>query len=499
MTYLHGVEVLDIDAGPHPIQTVASAIIGVVGTAPNAQAIAPATLGTGSVAASNALTFTAALAGALGNGVTLALQDPRANNAVLFVSVRGTDITVNLATSPAGVITSTAAQVSAAIAALPAAAALVSVANTGASNGAGVVAAVPRASLAGGLNDAFPLNTPVMVAGSAAQAALLGVGGTLPYALKHIFEQCGAAVVVVRVAAGVDAATTMANVIGGVNATTGRYEGVQALLGAASITGFKPRILIAPGFTHQKTGSTANPVVAALSGVADRLRAIVVADATNGLDADAINYRGDWGSKRIYCHWPFDLKTDSLGATISVPASARIAGQIAKSDNDRGFWWSPSNTNVNGTIGTATAVDFSMGDPNCRANLLNAQQVATTIRQDGFRLWGNRTCSGDFLSVVRTRDVIDDSILAAHLWAVDNGITATYVQSVREGVRAFLRNLKAQGAIIDGDCWLDPDLNSPDQVAQGHVYWDFDFSATYPAERLTFRSQLTDKYLTEIF
>ena len=35
-TFLHGVEVLEIDAGPRPIQTVRSSVIGIVGTAPRA-------------------------------------------------------------------------------------------------------------------------------------------------------------------------------------------------------------------------------------------------------------------------------------------------------------------------------------------------------------------------------------------------------------------------------------------------------------------------------
>ncbi|SMG62548.1 [weak similarity to] major tail sheath protein, partial [methanotrophic bacterial endosymbiont of Bathymodiolus sp.] len=41
------------------------------------------------------------------------------------------------------------------------------------------------------------------------------------------------------------------------------------------------------------------------------------------------------------------------------PASTRIAGLIAKSDNERGFWWSPSNREINGITGTARSIDFS--------------------------------------------------------------------------------------------------------------------------------------------
>ena len=41
MPSLHGVEVVQIDDGPRPIQTVESSIIGLVGTAPDATAAFP--------------------------------------------------------------------------------------------------------------------------------------------------------------------------------------------------------------------------------------------------------------------------------------------------------------------------------------------------------------------------------------------------------------------------------------------------------------------------
>ncbi len=172
-------------------------------------------------------------------------------------------------------------------------------------------------------------------------------------------------------------------------------------------------------------------------------------------------------------------------------------------DSERGWWWSPSNQNINGIIGTHRAIDFAPGDPNSRANKLNAAKVATIVRLNGFRLWGNRTLSADqkwtFLSTVRIADIIADALQAAHLWAVDRGITKTYVEEVRESVNAFLRELKQAGAILGGSCWLDPELNSAASIAAGHVYWDFDFTPPYPNERLTFRSHLVDNYITDIF
>lgn len=37
-----------------------------------------------------------------------------------------------------------------------------------------------------------------------------------------------------------------------------------------------------------------------------------------------------------------------------------IAGLIARSDNENGFWWSPSNQEIYGIVGTARPVDFTM-------------------------------------------------------------------------------------------------------------------------------------------
>jgi phage tail sheath protein FI len=500
-TFLHGVEVVEITDGPRPIRTVRSSVIGVVGTAPDSQQEVKATLQIGVVANNNALLFTSKLHGELGNSSSVRLVSPGTASATLSVSVSGRDVTVNLATNADSAITTTAAQVIAAIAANDSANALFAVTNAGSSSGAGVVTAQRRAQLGGGLDDAFPLNTPVLVPGDAALAAKLGKAGTLPAAMDGIFDQTGAVVVVVRVAEGVNDAATVTNVIGGVNVTTGAYEGVHAFLGSESTNGFCPRILCAPGFTSART-DTANPVVAEMVGIAERLRAVVVADGPNTTDAQAITYRGDWGSKRVYIVDPAVHVRNSLGEIVDEPASARVAGLIAKIDNDRGFWWSPSNQVINGIVGTGRKIDFTLGDKNSRANLLNEQEVATIIRQDGYRLWGNRTASDDpkfaFLSVVRTADMINDSILRNFMWAVDRGITRTLIEDVAQGVNDYLDRLKAQGAILGGRCFPSPGLNTPANIADGRLFMDFEFTPTYPLERLTFRSKIVTDYIEEI-
>ena len=140
---------------------------------------------------------------------------------------------------------------------------------------------------------------------------------------------------------------------------------------------------------------------------------------------------------------------------------------------------------------------FGLGDPNSAANLLNEADVATVIRENGFRLWGNRTTSSDakfaFLSVRRTADMVNESLLRAHLWAVDRCINR--LQDVRESVNEYLRSLTARGAILGGECWVDPEANTESTIAAGQAVFDFDFTPCTPAERVTFRSVLTNGYL----
>ena len=84
-----------------------------------------------------------------GNNITVRYVDPAANSQTLYVKVDGQAITVYLATNGGGTITSTAAQVAAAIAAHPLANALVSVANAGGNDGTGVVTALSATNLSG--------------------------------------------------------------------------------------------------------------------------------------------------------------------------------------------------------------------------------------------------------------------------------------------------------------------------------------------------------------
>lgn len=361
----------------------------------------------------------------------------------------------------------------------------------------GVVGTAPDAD-----PDMFPLDTPVLIAGKRTEAARLDMkrsgAGTLPGAIDGIFGQVGATIVVVRVPDGAKLETTKASVIGGVDPDTGKYTGCHALLAAESDVHVTPKILIAPGFTQEKS------VVDAMVPLAERMRAMVYADGPNTTDVAAKTFRKNFGSKRVQVFEPWVRVFDPvIKDEVIRPASAHFAGLRARVDNALGWWWSMSNQEINGVAGLTRAIDFNMGDKNSRANLLNEQQITTIVRDDGYRAWGNRTCSSDqkwaFEVTVRTADMIEESIFRAHRWAVDRNITRTYFEDVSESVNAYLRYLTRIGAILGGSCWVDREANTRDSIKQGKAIFDFDFTGNFPGEHVTFRSHLVDTYIKDIF
>ena len=91
--------------------------------------------------------------------------------------------------------------------------------------------------------EAYPLNKPTLLTGITSTAiANAGKKGTLSRALSGIADIVNCKTIVIRVAEVADEAQMKANVIGGVDESTGTYTGLKAFLVSAAVCGVKPRI-----------------------------------------------------------------------------------------------------------------------------------------------------------------------------------------------------------------------------------------------------------------
>lgn len=121
------------------------------------------TLETNLTGTNNDIKLTAQTAGVDGDNITLTIVDPAGNDAVLEVTVDGTDITVNCATDGSSAITSTAAQVMAAINDNEDAFALVVASLKTGNDGTGVVTALSETPLASGSDGGSIISTAAEV------------------------------------------------------------------------------------------------------------------------------------------------------------------------------------------------------------------------------------------------------------------------------------------------------------------------------------------------
>ena len=342
--------------------------------------------------------------------------------------------------------------------------------------------------------DKFPLNTPVLLPGSATLAAALGANGTLKDAIDDVFDQVGASVVVVRVEEGADAAATLSNVVG--DGPT--LAGVHAFKRSQPLLGITPRLIAAPGFTSGD-GVTANPVVAELIGILEELRAVAFVDGPDTNDADALAYRALINSDRIYVVDPkvqvWDTGSD---AYVARPSSARFAGVQSRTDHERGFWHSLSNKPINGIGGVSRTVLYG-----AQANNLNENAVNTIINDGGgFRTWGNRSATDldlwTFLAVRRTADFINEALETAYREFVDKPFSQANLKFLVESGNAAMRTFKAEGAIIGGKVWIDPDLNEPTEMAAGRITLSAEFEPPAPMEDIRLIAHRNIQYYLEL-
>ena len=364
---------------------------------------------------------------------------------------------------------------------------------------------LPSSSIIG-LCDTF---TPGVLGGGTAKAgelklittereaiAAFGAESAITRACQAIYKKAKAVIVAIGVPKMDDPALQTSAIIGGV-LVSGQRTGLQALLDGKSLFNAQPRLLIAPGHSATKAVATA------IDGLAQKLRAIGIIDGPCTTDEEAMAYADNFGSRNLFMVDPGVQFWDTgVSKTVDAPGSAWTTGLFAWTDATYGFWASPSNKEFTGITGTTRAVEYLDGDETCRANLLNNANITTIIRDDGYRLWGNRTLSSDpkwaFVTRVRTLFILMDAVQAGHKWAVDRSITKTYVKDVTDGLEAFMRDLKNQGAVINFEVFPDHELNTASQIEQGKVYWRIRFTDVPPAENPNFLFEVTNEWMTEV-
>lgn len=350
---------------------------------------------------------------------------------------------------------------------------------------------------------AFPLNKPVrLFSNDAAAIEEFGLLGTLMPAVKLINAQLGefsaaAVIVVVRVEEGTDDNDTITDIVG--NGTT---TGIAAFLHAPAALGITPRLIAAPGFTHQRQGNNANAVCAALPPILSKLLAHAVVDGPADTLQNALNWRETISSERIIAVNPTVLIPNRA---VSQPLAPAILGLAVRRDmqfSGRPFH-SWANQPIYGIAGPSRNVSFSLTDGATEGQTLLADNIGILIRSEmgvssslgngGFIFVGTDNCGADdlwrFYNVTRGRDYIHLMLLnTLRNYLGRFNITGQTVQAIINTMEQALRDLKAEGDILGYKVQFLADLNSPEDIRAGRIVVSFQAEEAPVLRHITIQS-----------
>ena len=464
-TFLHGVETVNLSTGPRPVTEVKTAVIGLVGIAPNEFGQNVCKLIKNDV---DAAQYGKSLPG---------FDIPQALNQI-FSHNAGTVIVVNVFDI-----------------------------DTHTTN----VVEEPKTIVAGKLKLAFAPIGDVVIKTAAGEATayvkgtdynldefgnLTVIAGRIANntALKFDYKKLNAA------------AVTDANIIGTI-AGNGNRTGIKAFDLAFNLFGFRPKILIAPGKSATKA------IADELLTSADRLKAVAIIDSVFGEDvATTIANRGNvakafgTSSKRAILAYPFlkayDASKDDGGEATDTntdyPYSGFLAGLMAWNDRENGYWFSPSNKELKGVTGIERNISANISDPDTDANALNEVGIVTVFNSfgTGLRSWGNRnasfptnTASDNFISLLRTFDLVHESLEQSALQYIDLPITQALIDDIRQSGNDFIAVLVGRGALTEGSrVVFDRAENTNAQLNAGQLVFTIIKDGPSPAERITYKS-----------
>jgi phage tail sheath protein FI len=571
--FLHGIEITEVSTGPVPVTVVNSAVIGLIGTAPqwlvaaNAPVLPPSPNTPVLVGSSRA----ASQFGPLTRGYTIpyALSAIQAQGAGSVIVVNVFNPAVHQTTKAPAIFNLPASgmqvvnlgQMGLIGPGLPNSGALettVTVAPANAppnwtasteetvntlikptaGNAGGFIF---KATTAGETGTTEPATWNQVVGGTTTDGTVtwtnVGVNGfientdyTVDYVNGFVFAKAGGAISTgASLSIGYSFADPSkvqdADIIGAVN--NGVFTGMQALQTTFQTMGIFAKLLIAPGFSQDEETASA------LTTLANQIRAVALIDAApNTSVATAIANRGtggnafDTSSGRVILCFPQELFFDTgivptgntinnqgiavntlFNANADSPFSQWVAGVTAAQDINNGYWFSPSNVQIEGIVGPDISMYSSAFDPNSDTNNLNAAGILTVFNGfgTGLRTWGNRLASfptatdpTTFIPVRRTMDVVEQSVQLAMLQFLDQPISNGLINSILQTVNGFLSTLIQRGALIGGACTYNPAENPVTSLAAGQLTFDISLLPPPPAEEITFNVSVNTSLLNTL-
>ena len=299
-------------------------------------------------------------------------------------------------------------------------------------------------------------------------------------------------------------------IIGGIDATTGKPTGLQAVDSVFPATRIVPGIILAPGFSQDP--AVAAVMAAKAENVNGCFRCVAYVDidsvaTVKAQDVESWKNTNNYVSNRLAAFWP-RVATDSEQSWMSTQAAA-LTELVDRSNRDVPVE-SPSNKNlkmnktVAGSLTAPTDVFFSKAD----ADMLNGQGVGSAINWiGGWKLWGNNMTiypsSTDvkdrWIPVRRMTDWVGNTVVLTVYQFIDEPGNRRLIDSIIDSLNIWLNSLVASGAALGARVEFRHDENPDTELMAGHYKFHIFMAAPTPAEWIEFLIEFDVTYLEALF
>lgn len=306
------------------------------------------------------------------------------------------------------------------------------------------------------------------------------------------------------------AALDKVDIIGGIDDTTGKGTGLEAVEDVFPLHAIVPGILLAPGFSQDPE------VAAVMEAKGDNIngcfRCISYVDLDSEVilkaqDAYAWKNSNNYVSNRLTAFWP-RVAIDDTVSWMSTQAGALT--EWVDNSNANVPVESPSNKNLKmnrtvcGPIDAPTDIVFAKSS----ADMLNGQGIVSAINWiGGWKLWGNNTSiypsnsdvKDRWIPVRRMTDWVGNTIVLTVFQFVDKPGNRRLIDSIIDSLNIWLNSLVASGNALGARVEFRHDENPDTEILNGH--YKFHLFAAYPtpAEWIEFLLEFDVTYLEALF
>ena len=303
------------------------------------------------------------------------------------------------------------------------------------------------------------------------------------------------------------AAVTADDIVGGVDATTGDYEGLELVNQVFPLFRLVPGMILAPGWSHDPT--VAAVMVAKASNINGHFKCIALTDVPTGTvkkytDVAAWKNTNNYTAARQVVCWP----AVKLGEE-TFHLSTQLAGVICRTDaeNEDIPYVSLSNKGLQANAAVlADGTEIYHGSD--QAAYINGQGVVTALNfVGGWKAWGNRTGiypsvtdpKDAFIPIRRMFDWINNTFILTYWQKVDYPINRRLIETIVDSANIWLNGLTARQFILGGRVVFQKDENPATDLMDGIVRFHVYVTPPAPAREIDFILEYDPQYLETLF